>query len=62
MIQAVRYTWRFLLAYTLVAIVVVMCAANGFAATYYLNPAHGNDGNPGRKAARGKPWRKSKPL
>src|SRR5438034_11363081 len=54
MMRAVRYTCRFFLVFTLVAIVVDLFSDSVFAATYYLNPASGNDGNSGTQ---GSPWK-----
>src|SRR5215510_3640353 len=54
MMRAVRSTCRFLLVFTLVAIVVALFSDRVFAATYYLNPATGNDSNPGTQ---GSPWK-----
>src|SRR5215813_4051301 len=54
MMRAVRSTCRFLLVFTLVAIVVALFSDSVFAATYYLSPATGNDSNPGTQ---GSPWK-----
>src|SRR5712691_937356 len=54
MIRSVRYTFRFFLAFTLVAILVAIFSDSVFAATYYLNPATGDDGNLGTQSS---PWK-----
>src|SRR5262245_37175215 len=54
MMRTVRYTRRFFLVCTPVAIVVTLCSDRVFAATYYLNPATGKDSNPGTQ---GSPWK-----
>src|SRR6266446_2519626 len=54
MMRVVRYTWRFFLVFTLVAVITALFSDSVFAATYYLNPASGNDENSGTQ---GSPWK-----
>src|SRR5262249_17303372 len=54
MMRSIRYTSKSFLVFTLVVIFVAIFSNSVFAAVYYLNPAQGNDGNPGTQSS---PWK-----
>src|SRR5215831_17356336 len=54
MMQSVRYMSKSFLIFILVVISIAIFSDSVFASVYYLNPAQGNDGNPGTQAS---PWK-----